>query len=55
MTADRCEAELCPNWTGHGCICVAIGIEPETLACRECEDTRGGCTLHDPWEDDDGR
>ena len=28
----RCEAELCPNWTGQGCICEVLDLdrpEPE--------------------------
>lgn len=24
----KCRAELCPTWTGQGCICTAIGLEP---------------------------
>jgi hypothetical protein len=25
---DRCRAELCPNWTGHGCICEVLDLDP---------------------------
>lgn len=25
-----CDAELCPYWAGFGCVCDALGIEPET-------------------------
>lgn len=25
----RCHAEMCLNWTGHGCICEVMEIEPE--------------------------
>lgn len=24
-----CEAEFCANWTGMGCACDVMGIEPE--------------------------
>ena len=24
----RCEAELCLNWTGDGCICVVMDLDP---------------------------
>lgn len=24
---NRCGAELCPNWTGDGCICVILGLD----------------------------
>jgi len=27
--ADRCEQELCRNWTGSGCICEVLDIEPD--------------------------
>lgn len=27
----RCEAELCRNWTGHGCICEVMDIEPDVV------------------------
>lgn len=28
----RCEAELCPVWTGEGCICEALGLDEEWVA-----------------------
>lgn len=24
-----CDAELCENWAGFGCVCDALGIEPD--------------------------
>jgi len=27
----RCEAELCRNWTGQGCICMVLDIEPDVM------------------------
>lgn len=45
---DRCNAELCINWTGSGCICAVMGLDkdeaqhneaPEesvTLVCDMC-------------------
>jgi hypothetical protein len=27
----RCEAELCRNWTGHGCICEVMELEPDVV------------------------
>ena len=27
----RCEAELCRNWTGQGCICAVMDIEPDVV------------------------
>lgn len=26
-----CEAELCRNWTGQGCICEVLGLEPDVV------------------------
>lgn len=28
----RCLAELCGNWTGDGCICQVLGLEPVDLS-----------------------
>ena len=49
-----CDAELCEYWAGHGCVCDALGIDPdERDACEDCgcpEDDHnadvfgGGCT-----------
>lgn len=25
----KCEQELCRNWTGEGCACAVLGVEPE--------------------------
>jgi hypothetical protein len=36
MTTNRCHAELCSNWTGSGCICEVLDLEPEN-------DTPGFC------------
>lgn len=27
----RCEAEMCRNWTGHGCICEVMDIERDVV------------------------
>ena len=26
-----CDAELCPNWTGQGCICAVLGADMELV------------------------
>ncbi|XBB66841.1 hypothetical protein ABFU82_22455 [Nocardioides sp. WV_118_6] len=45
-----CDAELCPHWTGHGCICDVMGLE-RIKWCRDCRhatddhDLAGDCTL----------
>lgn len=31
-----CEAELCHNWTGEGCICSVMGTGP-SLTCVICD------------------
>lgn len=38
-----CEAELCPNWTGFGCVCEVLGLpvdddpwEDEAVPCCRC-------------------
>lgn len=28
---NRCDAELCPSWTGDGCICQVFGLERKPL------------------------
>jgi len=35
-----CDAELCPNWTGHGCICEVLDLPKEARwgICRHCGD-----------------
>lgn len=25
--SSRCDAEMCPNWTGHGCICEVMDLD----------------------------
>lgn len=27
----RCEAEMCRNWTGSGCVCEMFDIEPDVV------------------------
>lgn len=27
----RCEAEMCWNWTGNGCACEFLGMEPDVV------------------------
>jgi len=55
-----CEQEMCRNWTGFGCACAVLDIEPDTTsfddrehACRSCwcsvydhnaDELGGGCT-----------
>lgn len=36
----KCEQELCPSWTGHGCICEAVGTD--STVCPLC-----GSPAHD--------
>lgn len=31
----RCEAELCRNWTGAGCICEVMELEPDVVEQEE--------------------
>ena len=51
----RCDAELCQYWTGQGCICEAMGIEPdeEVRHCAECGQTitvpAGSTSDHDRY------
>jgi hypothetical protein len=38
-----CDAELCPNWTGQGCICGVLGLgrpehEEEDQCCEDWDD-----------------
>lgn len=35
--ADRCEQELCRNWTGSGCICEVMDIEPDVVDEKDGE------------------
>ncbi|WP_280413157.1 hypothetical protein [Nocardia asiatica] len=45
--SDRCGAELCHYWTGQGCACEFLGIEP-AIACGRCDGTRnadGSCPV----------
>lgn len=37
----RCEAELCHRWTGSGCICGVLDLEPDVDK-----------PWRDPWADD---
>lgn len=48
----QCEAELCRNWTGQGCACEFLGLEPDVV----CECCNGDpdlvcdrCGEHDCW------
>ena len=27
--SERCDAEMCPFWTGHGCACDVLDIDEE--------------------------
>lgn len=31
----KCNAELCINWTGHGCICAVVGLDIEAAKVEE--------------------
>lgn len=33
----RCAAEQCLNWTGQGCICEVMDLEPETTGEEDDE------------------
>lgn len=34
-----CNAEMCPNWTGHGCICDVMDIDDDDRCAHEWIDT----------------
>lgn len=40
----KCEQELCPAWTGDGCACAVMGLDPDTcpLCKRPVHDYRCG-------------
>ena len=43
-----CDAELCPNWAGFGCVCEALGIDPPpTETDEETDDEFWGRLLGD--------
>ncbi|WP_280392932.1 hypothetical protein [Nocardia wallacei] len=61
MSAD-CGAELCRNWTGQGCICEVMDLEPDLVdECAEhgrCEDCGnclrcGNCVCEMDFDDPD--
>lgn len=29
---NQCQQELCPKWTGAGCICVVLGEDPTAMS-----------------------
>lgn len=39
----RCEAEMCRNWTGQGCACEFLGMEPNVVREDGDEDDGYGC------------
>ena len=41
----RCEQEFCGNWTGQGCACEVLGVEP---------DMRTGCEASGHPDEGDG-
>jgi hypothetical protein len=43
----RCLAETCAHWTGHGCACAVMDVEPECVPCL----TGDSCPDHDPAGD----
>jgi hypothetical protein len=45
-----CLAETCANWTGFGCVCSALDVEPECVPCRMGEP----CCDH-PYGEDGGQ
>ena len=36
VRVSRCDAELCSFWTGHGCICDTLDLEPDEHDCMTC-------------------
>lgn len=33
----NCDAEMCENWTGHGCICAVLDLPRTTSTdCADC-------------------
>ena len=53
----KCLAEFCPNWSGDGCVCAVLQIEPPTdaLPCPcDCScDSLGDCLrlADEQWPD----
>lgn len=39
----ECAAELCRNWTGQGCICAVMDIEPDVVDEHAEHDVCDGC------------
>ena len=33
-----CDAELCPNWAGFGCVCDALALDRPTVESDDCAD-----------------
>jgi len=38
----KCDQELCPSWTGGGCICEAMDVDRCPLCKRPAHDYRCG-------------
>lgn len=45
-----CLAETCANWTGSGCACAVMDVEPTCVPCLMGET----CNDHDPREPSTG-
>ncbi len=51
-----CAAELCHNWTGQGCACEFLGLDP-VVVCGRCGvrlDAWAGCPNCNPAPEEDG-
>lgn len=44
-----CDAELCENWTGFGCVCEALDLDKPLSVDSVCADC--GCSLDDHNDD----
>jgi hypothetical protein len=31
----RCDAESCPHWTGHGCVCEVMDLPRRDCSCSD--------------------
>lgn len=31
----KCEQEMCSHWSGDGCACAVLGLEPDVLAAED--------------------
>lgn len=46
----QCEQELCRNWTGQGCACEFLGLDPVCGCCNgDPNEVCDRCGEHDCW------